>query len=115
MISTNPTLDLSVNANFVIRAVHKNRFAGDPNIFYKKYQIYTLIYQLVRFYLDFHALDEHTDPPEQFDWNECVRLKALDSVINPTNMQIYTACKQHLSRKFEKLLTLYAQWSPKDA
>lgn len=73
--------------------VHKNRFAGDPNIFYKKYQIYTLIYQLVRFYLGVSALDARTDPPEQFDWNECVRLKTLDSVLNPTNIQIYVACK----------------------
>lgn len=73
--------------------VHNNRFAGDPNSFYKKYQVYTLVYQLVRFYLGVDALDEHTDPPEQFDWNECVRLKTLDSVINPTNIQIYIACE----------------------
>ncbi len=78
-------------------AVHNNRFAGDPNIFYQKYQLYTLIYQFARFYLGVDALDEHTDPPEQYDWNECVRLNMLDSVINPTNFQIYTACKVSIS------------------
>ena len=74
--------------------LHLNRFAGDPNIFYQKYQIYTMIYQLVRFYLGENALDKATDPKEQFDWNNCVTaLDTLDSVRNPTNMEIYVASK----------------------
>lgn len=73
--------------------VHNNRFAGDPNALYKNYQVFTLIYGLARFYLGDNALDNDSDPPEQFDWNECVRLRVLDSIRNPTNLQIYTACE----------------------
>ena len=73
--------------------VHLNRFAGDPNIFYKNYQIYTLLLQLVRFYLGQYALDDHTDPPQQLDWNNCVySLGTSNSARNPTNLQLYVAC-----------------------
>lgn len=54
--------------------VHNDRFAGDPNIFYKKYQVYTLVNQLLRFYLGDNALDAESDPMEQLDWNNCVFL-----------------------------------------
>ena len=74
-------------------AVHDNRFAGDPNIFYKKYKTYTLIYQLVRFYLGRTSLNDKSDPQEEFDWNNCVRLGETDSVRNPTNFQLYVARK----------------------
>ncbi len=78
-------------------AVHHNRFAGDPNVFYRNYQTYTLMYQFIRFYLGDNALDSTTDPPEQFDWNNCVHsLGMLNSVRNPTNLQLYIACKWHL-------------------
>ena len=66
-----------------------NRFAGDPNIFYQKYQIYTLIYQFAHFYLGSNAFDRTTDPIEQLDWNDYVSvLNTSDSVRNPTNLHI---------------------------
>ena len=74
-------------------AVHQNRFAGDPNIFYKRYRTYALMYQLVRFYLGSTSLNETSDPQEELDWNNCVLLDMTDSVRNPTNFQIYAACK----------------------
>ena len=71
--------------------VHENRFAGDPNIFYKRYQVYTLLYSLLRFYLGDDALNANSDPREELDWNNCVRLDTLNSVRNPTNLQLYMA------------------------
>ena len=70
-----------------------NRFSGDPGIFYQNYQTYIMLYQLIRFYLGHNALTSYTDPKEQLDWNDCVQLNMLDSVLNPTNLQIYVACK----------------------
>ena len=86
--------------------VHNDRFAGDPNVLYKKYQVYTLIYQLLRFQLGDNALDADSDPPEQLDWNECVRLNAVSSIRNPTNFQLYVACKYSFPNifLFESLL-----------
>ncbi|KAL6718025.1 hypothetical protein ACLMJK_004110 [Lecanora helva] len=74
-------------------AVHDNRFAGDPYAFYKKYQTYTLLYHLTRFYLGDNALDDQSDPREQLDWNNVVLLNIIDSIRNPTNLQIYAACE----------------------
>ena len=71
-----------------------NKFAGDAGSFYQNYQTYILLYQLIRFYLGHNALDDTTNPKEQLDWNRCVGLSLLDSVLNPTNLQIYIACKQ---------------------
>ena len=76
--------------------VDENRFAGDPNIFYKKYQVYTILYNLLRFYLGDNALSADTDPREELDWNNCVRLNPENSVRNPTNFQIYAASESHL-------------------
>ena len=75
--------------------VTNNRFSGDSYLFYRNYQTYILLYQLIRFYLGDNALTSHTDPTEELDWNDCVRLNTLTSVINPTNLQIYIACKFH--------------------
>lgn len=72
-------------------SVTDNRFSGDSGIFYRNYQTYIMLYQLIRFYLGDNALTGHTDPKEQLDWNSCVSLSALNSVLNPTNLQIYTA------------------------
>jgi len=80
--------------------VEDNKFAGDPEVFYKKYQTYTLIYHFLRFYLGDNALDRYSDPPEQLDWNDCVRLGSetfLDSIRNPTSLQLYIACKRSLT------------------
>lgn len=74
-------------------SVKDNKFSGDAGIFYLNYQTYILLYQLIRFYLGDNALTSHTDPKEQLNWNHCVRLNTLNSVLNPTNLQIYTACK----------------------
>ena len=74
-------------------SVTDNQFSGDPGIFYRNYQTYIMLYQLIRFYLGDNALTGDTDPTEQLDWNACVRLNMLDSVLNPTNLQIYIASK----------------------
>lgn len=75
-------------------SVTNNRFSGDSGVFYGNYQTYILLYQLIRFYLGDNALTSHTDPKEQLDWNDCVGLNMLNSVLNPTNLQIYIACRQ---------------------
>ncbi|MCJ1458757.1 hypothetical protein MMC28_009131 [Mycoblastus sanguinarius] len=71
--------------------LHYNQFAGDVNIIYRSYQIYTLIYELVQFYLGRNALDRDSNPPEALNWNDCVRYDTIYSVLNPSNFQIYTA------------------------
>ena len=77
--------------------VSNNRFAGDPSVFYRNYQIYTLLYQLIRFYLGSHALGRKGQPEEVFDWNLCVRNTILESTLNPTNILLYIASKYHSS------------------
>ncbi|KAF6221076.1 hypothetical protein HO133_002757 [Letharia lupina] len=72
-------------------SVTGNRFSGDSGIFYGIYQTYIMLYQLIRFYLGDNALTNNTDPKEQLDWNDCVHLNTLNSVLNPTNLQIYIA------------------------
>ena len=79
-------------------AVSKNAFHGDPGIFYGNYQTYIMLYQLIRFYLGDNALTIETSPKEQLDWNTCVGLSTVDSVLNPTNLQIYIACKLYKPR-----------------
>lgn len=74
-------------------SVKSNLFSGNPEIFYRNYQTYIALYHLIRFYLGHNALTDDTDPKEQLDWNDCVGLSSVDSVLNPTNLQIYIACK----------------------
>lgn len=74
-------------------SVTDNTFSGDSGLFYQKYQTYILLYQLIRFYLGDNALTSYSDPKEQLDWNDCVRLDTLSSVLNPTSLQIYIACE----------------------
>lgn len=74
--------------------VQNNEFQGDPDLFYREYQSYTLISHLLRFYLGENALNSYSDPPEKLDWNDCVRLGSqtvLDTVRNPTSLQLYIA------------------------
>ena len=75
-------------------SVTDNTFSGDSGVFYQNYQTYIMLYQFIRFYLGNNALTMYTDPREQLSWNDCVHLNTLDSVLNPTNLQIYIACKQ---------------------
>lgn len=73
---------------------YNNRFAGSQRFFHQKYQLYRLVYELARFYLGGNALDAKSNPIEKFDWNDCVfKLNMLDSVLNPTNMELYIACE----------------------
>lgn len=74
-------------------SVTGNRFSGDSGIFYSNYQTYIMLYHLIRFYLGDNALTSLTDPKEQLDWNDCVCLNTLNSILNPTNLQIYIASK----------------------
>lgn len=75
-------------------SVTNNQFSGNSGIFYGNYQTYILLYHLVRFYLGDNALTLYTDFKEQLDWNACLCLNLLDSVLNPTNLQLYIACKR---------------------
>ena len=55
-----------------------------------------MIYELNRFYLGAHSLDATSDPPEQLDWNSCVsKLDMIQSIINPTNLELYVARKSY--------------------
>ena len=78
--------------------ISMNAFYGDPGTFYGIYQTYIMLYHLIRFDLGDNALTNDTDPKEQLDWNACVGLSAVDSVLNPTNLQIYTARKLYEPR-----------------
>ncbi|KAL6716397.1 hypothetical protein ACLMJK_005963 [Lecanora helva] len=68
-----------------------NQFIGDENAFYKAYQTYILLYQLIRFYLRSKGLGPATVPREAFDWNVCVSYSARASIVNPTNILLYIA------------------------
>ena len=72
--------------------VKQNKFTGSQVFFHQRYQVYRIVYDLVRFYLGNNALDSDSDPREVFNWNACVSdLNLLESVINPTNLEIYVA------------------------
>ena len=73
--------------------VMHNTWVGNADIFYRNYQVYTLLYELIRFYLGANALSPYTLPSEQFEWNSCVHYSAVPSVKNPTNLLLYMACK----------------------
>ena len=71
--------------------VNNNVFSGNVGTFYRDYQMYQLMYQLVRFYLQRNTLN-----PEFLGWNHCVGLDAQSSLRNPINFLVYIACKSHL-------------------
>lgn len=68
----------------------------DVDVFYQNYQMYTLMYELLRFYLPKNALGPRSLPKEVFDWNHCVAYTIESSVKNPTNLLLYIACMSHL-------------------
>lgn len=76
--------------------VEDNKFVGDVDVFYRNYQMYTLMYELIRFYLQKNALGSESLPKETFDWNECVAYGIESSVKNPTNTLLYIACRSHI-------------------
>lgn len=67
----------------------------DVDVFYRNYQMYTLMYELLRFYLPKNALGPRSLPKEVFDWNHCVAYTIESSVKNPTNLLLYIACMSH--------------------
>ncbi|CAD6572865.1 MAG: hypothetical protein ASARMPRED_005751 [Alectoria sarmentosa] len=71
-----------------------NTFVGDVNVFYRNYQMYTLIYELIRFYLQKKSLGIKSLPKEVFDWNHCVAYSVESSLKNPTNLLLYIALAQ---------------------
>lgn len=90
-----------------------NRFRGDPVKFFKGYQTYTLLYFLIRFYLGHNALDNSSDPREQLDWNDCTSLGSklvVDSVRNPSSIQLYVACRLALDWRKICVLMLWYKW-----
>ena len=75
-------------------SIQKHRFVGSQWRFHQRYQVYRIIYELARFYLGKHALDATSSPPETFNWNDCVyKLNTLESVVNPSNLELYVACR----------------------
>ncbi len=70
-----------------------NRYSGDVDAFYRSYQMYTILYELIRFYLGKLALNAFSRPKESFDWNTIIRYGVEESVKNPTNMLLYSACE----------------------
>ena len=70
--------------------VANNRFQGSPTDVYG-YQTYTLLYNMVRFYLGNASLNQETNPPERFQPNGLVGLSSHSSIINPTNYELYAA------------------------
>ncbi|CAF9920716.1 MAG: hypothetical protein ALECFALPRED_001610 [Alectoria fallacina] len=75
-------------------AVVDNTFVGDVDVFYGNYQMYTLMYELIRFYLQKTSLGIKSLPKEVFDWNHCVAYSIDSSVKNPTNLLLYIALVQ---------------------
>lgn len=74
--------------------VSGNRFDGNEDVFHRRYQVFSMIYQLNRFYFRDNALDDKSDPKETFNWNECVfKLNGIESILNPTNLELYVACE----------------------
>lgn len=58
---------------------------------------YRLIYEQIRFYLGQNALDDESDPPEEFDCNNIIQsLEIVESVVNPTSLELYVASKPRL-------------------
>lgn len=79
--------------------VNQNRFIGNPQTTYQDYQSYRLIYEQVRFYLGDNALDSESTPREEFDWNNIIQnLDMIESLINPTSLELYIACKASFVR-----------------
>lgn len=70
-----------------------NKYSGDVDAFYRNYQMYTMLYELIRFYLGKFALTSFTIPKEAFDWNQVIRYGIQESVRNPTNLLLYSARK----------------------
>lgn len=58
-----------------------------------RYQVYDLIRQLVRVYLQRGALGPETEPREEVDWNSCVGLGLRPSERNPMSYVYYAACE----------------------
>ena len=73
--------------------VINNKYVGDSKNFHKNYQVYTILYELIRFYLGVSALNPNSDPKEVFDWNVCLRYGPDVSWRNPTNLLLYIACE----------------------
>lgn len=91
-------LGLEVQPTFAVSRdcpeVSRNWFIGDEDSFHQRYQIFSIINQLNRFYLGANALDAKSDPKETFDWNKCVfGLNGIESILNPTNLELYVACE----------------------
>jgi hypothetical protein len=78
--------------------VRDNLWAGDADSFCRGYQVYTLLYELIRFCFGLNALSPSTLPREEFDWNICVLYPAMPSVQNPSNLLLYIACKRSLAQ-----------------
>ena len=70
------------------------------------YQIYHLFHEIVHCYLGPNSLGEETVPKELYDWNECIALRASESVHNPMNYQLYLASRVVLFVQFRSFLGL---------
>jgi len=72
-----------------------NRFVinEDANVFYKDYQIYTLLYEMLRFYLGRDGLGPNSHPKEVFDWNLSIRYSTPASILNSPSILFYIASR----------------------
>ena len=86
--------------------VRDNRWLHNNNNLYH-YQTYTIIHELVHFYLQHQSLSGISTPPEQYGIDGCVALSPLNSLHNPTNYQAYVASKSRMlqSSSWSELMT----------
>lgn len=73
-------------------SVKRNQFIGGGEAL-SMYLTYTVIHEMVHFYLGKASLGVGTDPPEVYPINYCVALDPLNSARNPQNYQFYVASK----------------------
>ena len=69
------------------------RGPGPKDLWYT--QAFMLIHELVHRYLRGRSLSSISDPAEEYDWNEVVRMDPKHAVLNPMSYQIYAYCKYH--------------------
>lgn len=72
-----------------------NRFHGDQDRFHRRYRLFEFVNLMDRFYLGRNVLDAKSIPREVFKWDDCVFKVGdeIESVLNPTNLELYVACK----------------------
>ena len=76
-------------------SLRRNGFQGNGHGT-MNFQTYTLIHEMVHFYLGNSSASAITEPPEVYWPNDLVILHPKDSIVNPANYQLYVASKLYL-------------------